>query len=174
MNWDKDYSYWVQNPQHKGIFSDIYRKDTTRDKKRSSAFMWGIAFLFNIESEIIDWRYKDRFDLVKRNIWKEYVKEFEKDIDKVKDRMISLDGGDTPGMRQLKEWGRIMDEKTEFLSGIKYDASTYDMIEKMLASNGKLYSEYERIMVIVTKEQIIGDKTRGGSEESLLEKGELK
>jgi hypothetical protein len=87
--------------------------------------------------------------------------------------MSKLDGGDTSGMRQMKQWNRIMDEKTSFITSLHYGEKTYKMIEEMLISNGKLFDEYDRIMKILSKEQIAGDRTKGGSQESLIEKGDI-
>ena len=173
MNWDRDIMYWTANPQHKLVFTELYKGDTTKDKQRSACFMWGLSLLYNIESEIYDWRFDDRLEFVQKSIWKDYASDFKKMHEKYSTRMGRIDGGDTPGMRQLKEWNRIMDEKTKFISTQSYSKDTYRMLEEMLASNSKLFDEYERIEQILMKENIVGDKTRGGSEESLLEKSKL-
>lgn len=173
MHFDNDISYWSANPQHKIIFNDIYKPDTSRDKKRSSTFMYGIALMFHVDSSIYDWRYEDKLELIKSSIWKNYSNEFEGLIPLVKDRMERLDGGDTSGMRQMREWNRIMDEKTNYLKTMKYDSGTFETIEKMLKSNGILYAEYERIMQVLMKEDVAADKTFGGSEESFVERGDM-
>ena len=46
------------------------------------------------------------------------------------------------------------------------------MVEEMLISNSKLYSELERIQAKIDQEEV-GTKTKGGSQESLSEKGDL-
>ena len=173
MNWDNDIMYWSANPQDKLLFGEIYKTDTSRDKKKSSAYMWGLALIYHLESKIFDWTLKAKIDYVSSHVWKDYSKEFlttHKDDGIV---MSSLDGGDSPGIRQLKEWSRIMDEKSEFLSRQTYDKDSWVMIEDMLASNSKLFKEYERINTIILAEKTATDTTVGKSEESMLEKGDL-
>ena len=65
-----------------------------------------------------------------------------------------------------------MDEKTDLLKTLKYTTESYKMVEEMLISNSKLYSELERIQAKIDQEEV-GTKTKGGSQESLSEKGDL-
>lgn len=173
MNWESDRNYWVQNIQHKLIFKEVYRGDTTRDKKRSSMFMWGLALIYNPTSEIVDWKEEKKIKHVEDFLWKKDAKGFKPMMKKWASTMESIDGGDTSALRQLREWERIMDEKSVFLAELKYDKASYKMIEEMLSSNGKLYAEYDRIMQLVRKESIISEHTIGKGEESLLEQGKL-
>jgi len=173
MNWESDKNYWVQNPQHKLVFKEVYRGDTTRDKMRSNTFMWGLALLYNATSEIIEWKKGKRLEHVEKYVWKKDSKAFKSMSDKWGVIMSSLDGGDTAALRQLKEWERIMDEKSQFLATLTYNKTDHRMIEDMLSSNGKLYSEYDRIMDLIKKESLISERTIGDSEESLMEQGKL-
>ena len=80
---------------------------------------------------------------------------------------------DSPGMRQLKQWSRIMDEKSKFISDQTYTEKTWQMLEEMLKSNTGLFKEYERINNTILSEKLKGDTLVGKSEESLLEKGTI-
>ena len=163
MNWNSDISYWIQNPQHKVIFKDIYKRDTSRDKKKSSLFMWGVALIYHIESEIYTWEEDKKVDYAKRYVWGDKAKDYGDDHIGISDRMRRLGGGDTAALRQLREWERIMDDKTAFIRTLDYSKDTYRMIEEMLASNTKLYAEYDRIMDMVRKEAMINENTVGGA-----------
>jgi hypothetical protein len=135
--------------------------------------MWGLAMIYHIESEIYEWRLEDRIQLVKEMIWKDYSSDFLKIHANYANKMSRIDGGDTPGIRQTKEWSRIIDEKSNFLSSLTYNKENYRMIEDMLGSNKALFTEYERIQQVLMKESVVGERTKGGSEESLIEQKQL-
>lgn len=173
MNWDSDIMYWSANAQQKLVFSNIYKNDNSRDKKKSSCYMWGLALIYHIESNIFDWSLEEKIKYVSDNIWKDYSKEFKER--QIEDGIVmgSIDGGDSPGMRQLKQWSRIMDEKSKFISDQTYTEKTWQMLEEMLKSNTGLFKEYERINNTILSEKLKGDTLVGKSEESLLEKGTI-
>ena len=135
--------------------------------------MWGLAFIYHVESKIFDWTLRARIDYVSKYVWKDYSTEFLKRYSDDGKTMSALEGGDSPGLRQLKEWARIMDEKSAFLSKQTYDKTTWEMIEDMLSSNAKLFNEYDRINKLILAEKTSLETTVGKSEESMLEKGEL-
>jgi hypothetical protein len=72
----------------------------------------------------------------------------------------------------MMQWERLMSEKDTFLSTLKYDEETAEMIEKLLLSNSKLYKEYEDITSRLIQDGNEGQMLGGGIE-SLSEKGEI-
>lgn len=63
-----------------------------------------------------------------------------------------------------------MDEKSEFMKSLKFDEDNYEILEKLVTSNTKLYAEYDRILKVLESDAEDG-VTKGGGEESAAEKG---
>jgi hypothetical protein len=170
-SWDTHVNFWNVNPQLKtgGEFAVFYTEDKSKTKHDSSSVMWAIAYVYDNDSQYKNWSLKDRIRFVEEEILNK-VKFEEKKYKKLIDQYNSLQ--DTPILRQLKEWNRIMDEKSDLLRTMKYNIATWEVIEEMLKSNKGLYTEYERLLFALSKDES-GNRVKGGSEESLSEKGEL-
>jgi len=67
-------------------------------------------------------------------------------------------------------WNRKLDEKTNYLETLTYEQDS-ETIEKLLATNVKLYTDYEAILKRIEQES--SGVTQGGGEESLSDKGEI-
>jgi len=164
-------NFWQVNPQLCAVdpLATLYNGDKSKDKSDSSKIMWAIALVFDIESKYFNIPLDDRKKIIARdylkndkfdfNKYKEYIEFYEK---------LTL----TPARRHLIIWNNKLDEKTTFLEGLQYNEQTAELIEKLLISNTKLYAELERISEELVKE---GDSgiVKGGSEESISEKGEM-
>ena len=172
QNWDASNNFWKLHPQFLtgGPIKEMYEADKSKGKEESSKIMWCIAIIYDNASVYSNWSIKDRVKFAENEILKK-----EGIITKSEYRPIinfyeSLQ--DTPALRQLKEWERIMDEKSEMMRTMKYNLANWETIESMLTSNSKLYKELERIKMDLDKEGT-GTRTKGGSEESLTEQGAL-
>jgi len=171
-SWDINANFWVLHPQlllAEG-FKEFHKQDKSKNKEDSSKIMWAIAFIYDNESQYSNWPIKDRIKFVNTEILEGKIKFSEQEYKAIIKTYDSFQ--DTPARRQLKEWARIMDEKTDLLKTLKYTTESYKMVEEMLISNSKLYSELERIQAKIDQEEV-GTKTKGGSQESLSEKGDL-
>ena len=80
---------------------------------------------------------------------------------------------DTPARRQLRVWNKKMDEKSDFIKGLTYDAKNWKTIDEMLTKNKDLYDSFFKIEKMIATESA-GDSVEGGGEESLMEKGMFK
>jgi len=77
----------------------------------------------------------------------------------------------TKAERALMRWEKTLHERDDFIASVPYDASTYEMKDKLLANTSKLWDQYETILDRLTKEKQA--KTLGDIEESLAEKGDI-
>lgn len=150
--------FWKSNPNL--LLIDEFEKFSKTEN--SSDVMWAISLIYHPESTFKNLQMKDREKLVKKkfNIKKlpeKIIKEFEK---------LTI----SPAKRQMIEWRRVLDEKTEFMSSLKYDKENWEMIEKMLQSNTSLFKEYQRISDLLEREGEEG-VVKGEGMESASEKG---
>lgn len=165
-SWDHNKDFIKLNPQFNvGVIEKFYNE--SKSKKSASDILWAIAYCYCKESIIFSWTLENKLKWVASDIIKDPKVNILRDNKDIIDFFESI--YDTPALRQLKIWNEKMDEKTKFLSSLKYNIGTFENIEKMLSSNVKLYSELERIQLSLEKEG--GDmKTKGNWEESLSEK----
>ena len=171
-SWDVNNNFWILHPQFlmEEVFVFFYKDDKSKDKTDSSRVMWSVAYVYDNDSQYINWTIKDRIKFADEEILKKKGAFSETKYKKLIDGYNSFQ--DSAAKRQLKEWERILDEKTDLMKTMKYDLEHWEILEKMLTSNSKLYSELERITMLLDKEGT-QDRAKGGSEESLSEKGEL-
>ncbi len=160
-------NFWKINPQLRIAFKEIHDADKSKEKLESSSIMWAIALILDTESKYFNMPILERKQLIAR----EYLKDASFNFEKYKHEMNLYEKLTiTPAKRQLTEWSRIMDEKSELLKSLSYTTETWEIIEKMLKSNKDLYSELERISELLVKEGERGT-IKGGSVESASEGG---
>ncbi len=152
-------NFWEVNPQLVVVFKDVYDTDKSKGKVNSSKNMWTIALIYDPESKFKNLPLEDRIKIIEENFCKiENIGI----IDKYKELVT------TPAQRHLIQWNNVMEEKSKLLSTLKYDIDSWEVIEKMLIGNTKLYAELERIQDMLSKEGEEGIG-RGGSVESASE-----
>lgn len=167
-SWDIQSSFWKQNPQFTGIepYATLYKEDKSKGKEDSSKHMWAYALLCDVESKYRQVGFTQRKDLICRD----YLKD--KKFDWVKHQKF-IDGWElfkTPMEKQMEQWKRFIHEKNELMSTLKLELENWEVIEKMLLSNGKLQDEYDKIMKRINQEEDSGT-VMGGAVESLAESG---
>ena len=128
--------------------------------------MWAIFLIYDSDSEFFNLELSDKINLISKDFLN-----FKFDEDKHKNIVNAyIANAITPAKRQLYMWNRKMDEKTGYLETLTYE-NDWEVIEKLLSSNSKLYDEYER--VVKKLEQESEGKLQGDVEESITEKGEI-
>ena len=159
--------FWKLNPQFKLLEESKELINNKKLKHSSSQIMWAIMLLVHPESLYYNLSEKERLSTINR----EYLKDNEYDLYIHKDLIKRIkDLLTTPAKRQLLQWNRIMDEKSEFMEKTSYDDTTWEMLEKMMSSNSKLYQELQRISDMLEREGDTGI-IKGGGEQSASEKG---
>ena len=173
IEFDLARTFWSCNPQYKGYdpFQELYKNDDSYNKEKSSKIAWAAASFCSINSECVNLEVDDRKKFIEASILK--VPGNWKRHEKIISEMIAVINKleETPAQRQMKEWNRVMDEKNEYMKLLSYKTHG-KQLEEMLASNGKLMAEYDRIMKMLSVEAV-SEKTRGDSRESILEQGLL-
>lgn len=169
-SWDILANFWDVNPQVKApsVFNKLYTEDKSKGKAQSGKLMWAIAFYADFDSKYRALSDGERKKLIAEDI----LKNPDFDWSTVDYLIKAWDMFKSVPMKQMAEWERLMNEKTEYMKTLKYNADTADEIEKRLLSNSKLYAEYEEIMSRLVQEGEAGTML-GGSMESLTEKGEI-
>lgn len=169
-SWDTLANFWEVNPQLKvpAVFNKLYSEDKSKSKAHSSKLMWAIAYYADFESKYRALSDGERQKLIAEDI----LKDPDFDWAQVQQYVKAWDVFKSVPMKQMVEWERLMNEKTEYMKTLKYNSETADEIEKRLLSNSKLYSEYEEIMSRLIQDGE-GGTMLGGAMESLTEKGEI-
>lgn len=168
-NFEVKNNFWESNSNFLIVedFKELYNSDKSKNKKDSSNTMWAISLLLHPDSILFNLDYSYRKTVIQGEYFNKNSFSWESIDDLVAAyKKLVL----TSAQRQLVEWSRIMDEKSQFLSKLKYNEENWEMIEKMLKSNKDLYSELERITDMLERSDHEGD-VKGGAEESASEKG---
>lgn len=167
-NFDIKNNFWEVNSNFLilGEFKQLYEEDKSKNKEKSSNFMWALSLLLHPDSILYNISSADRRTTISREYlhdskfdWKKVVK-----LETAYQRLTL-----SPAQRQLLLWNRFMDEKTEYMNTLNYQQHG-EIIEKLLLTNSKLIDEYEKISERLEKEGNQG-VAKGGAEESASEKG---
>lgn len=150
--------FWQANPGYKIPFKELVKK------KDSSKIMWSIALLVSDKSPYKELLEKDRKDLIEKDYFKVKWEDYKEEIKLFESLNYSK------VKRQLNNWQNKLEERDEFMAKTQYDETTFEMLDKMMASTDKMWKQYLSIMEEVNKEDNEGI-TRGGEEESLSERG---
>lgn len=162
------------NPQFKTIagFAEIFHNDKNTGKITSSRWAWAAACYASFYSEYFGLTEEDKLVKINRDLFErdntvnimKAIKPLIKEIEELED---------TPERRQYRELCRIMDDRTTYLKKMKYNNENVEDMDKAFINTPKLYETLTKIKNLMEKEDIVGEKTRGGSKESLMETGEL-
>jgi hypothetical protein len=173
-SWDIQANFWDVNPQLKvpAVFNKLYVEDKSKGKAHSSKLMWAVAFFSDFESKYRPLSEPERIKLICEDILGKIAEDASFKWETLDPYIKAWERYKSVPMKQMAEWERLMNEKTEYLKTLKYCAETADEIEKRLLSNTKLYSEYEEIMSRLVQDGE-GGTMLGGAMESLTEKGEI-
>lgn len=178
-NYNETNNFWEFNPQYKIIFKDIYSKDKSRDKEKSSKFMWGLLLYTHPKSDF--YLLPDKDTLIARDILGEPKFDWNKQIEVIKRiQDISL----TQAEKSLVVWDETLKKRDKFIHSQEFTLDQYieddngkqklmkgtaDQLDKMLANTVKLYDEYNKILKQLTEEET--KKGKGNKPLSLSDEG---
>lgn len=148
---------------------DPFKKLYKKEGAKGSVLMWYIALIHDPESPLRNLPEADRIQTLVDNklVSPDYVSINKALLDEI--RVAYLELTETPALRQLRIWNAKMDEKSILMEKTVYDMDTFEILEKMMISNAKIYAELEAIMKKVLAESEI--TVKGGGQESLTDKG---
>jgi len=183
---------WEINTQLKFFpgYSELYKRDKSKDKSKSSKEMWSILFLEDPDPENLYYRLSPEERI-------EAVKGFYEDFDEEDELIISLRDKYSFDIldsveRSFKSEVDSLVERSKLIRETKYTLEDYERdvkgniiyisgkpmkkpgtaseLDKMRASSLKIYEQYEQIKQMFDKNK--GEvRIYGGRKESLSEKG---
>lgn len=129
-----------------------------------SSHLWGLFLFAHPESRLFNESPDNRKMLVT-----EYLKDptfsFDDYTELIKEIQSKLL---TKAQKSLMVWEAKLHERDDYIGSVRYDASTYEMLDKLLEKTSKRWDEYDSIQERLGKEKA---KTFGDQEESASEKG---
>lgn len=188
--YDTTSNFWELNPKFKtlDVFKDLYTKDKSRGKNKSSKDMWMICSFFEDESPYCtleedpedkngQCRVMSRDLMGDDNWWYEN----EERLWEAKERYELF--CETPASRSMKRWEKKIIERdkvlaeTEYQVGVTGDKGTLigsnvAVLDKMLVDTSKIWDQYFKILELLDKENNNGG-IRGEGQESLSDTGEI-
>lgn len=173
--WEVDTNFWDLYPDLKIAlsFNTIYKSDKSSNKASSSKMMWFVALTTDLNSKYINIPKEERYEVI--------GEDFMGDIKYYKSNKVKLDMliadfeklSDTPVKRHLRQWLNSLDDRTQFLSTVKYGLDTYEDLDKMAVNTSKVFDTFNKIKADLAKEESGGGDVKGGSKESLADSGEI-
>lgn len=151
-------SFWDEFPELKipSTFNELYTKDKSKDKNKSSRIMWAIHLHSHPESKL--YNLPDKEEVIARDFIKEKNFKWETYSDHLElYRNVVL----TPAERALQNWDEIMSLRDKgvkefYIEAIEAkDADIVLKLDKALAATPKMFDDYKRI-----KESYEEEKTR--------------
>lgn len=184
---DTSINFWEVHPSLKvaGPFKDIWKKDRTRGKDRSSKIAWCIALIWDRKSEFYNLEIGGKYCKITL-VFTDYLGDeefYEKEKELVnKLRDFYIETTTTVAQRTLVGIEEKLKERDRFMRRTPYDmgtqgekgnwvGGTVDTLDKMMANTDKVYSLYDKARKVVDQE--MQQATMGGAEQSLSDSGEI-
>lgn len=186
--YDPEAIFWDLNPQWKsfGIIKDLYKKDRSARKNKSSMVMWVISGLEDPQSNYSgmpddeDSR-QGKYQSISADLmgdptwWNKNKDTMQAYLDLYTNTLY------TPALRSLRAWEAKLKERdrvfadTEYLIGItdangKLVGSNVEILDKMFERTTKIWDQYFKIQELLEGEGA-GSNVKGGSMESLGDTG---
>lgn len=155
-------NFWEVNPECKYVFHYIEHNEST------SKLMWAYTLFYHPKSSFYEMSVSERLDSVQRFLENpEWHPEYtEESVRLSKDFEIKCL---TKIQRNVLIWGKKLDERTEFVDSTEYNATSVDMIEKLMTNTKKVFDAYKEALAEMEKED--SSVTFGGISESPIELG---
>ena len=144
-------NFWEWNPQFIDLFDELYKKDKSKNKNKSSKIMWALYHKLNPDS--IYYNLADKEEVIKKKFLKDSKFNWNKYLD---DEDLFKRVLLTPAERALHEWNETMKKRNTFLRGQDFTLDKYIKgklvkgnakdLDAMLANTAKLYQEYGKII----------------------------
>ena len=168
---NKDENFWILNPQliYMQPFSDLYLRDKSKEKIKSSQEMWCIFFLSDPdESENIFYRipYEQRLQMLKETYYPD-LNESDELFEKCKDAYVYTCLSTIE--RTVKEQKDFLVKRTKALINMEYNIDTMKEIDNAYARNLKINEDFKKVEELFdqSKKEL---KARGNRALTLSEK----
>lgn len=150
-------NFWKENPELviAPELEKIYKKDTSKDKKDSSLFMWAIHLCEHLDSKF--YNHPNKYEIVAEKVLKNKGFKWQKHEELISSyREIVL----TDAERALSIWNETMRLRNSSLKQMYQDAlkekDTDELVklDKMLSNTPKMFEDYKKIKQDYEEEKI--------------------
>lgn len=164
-------NFWTNNPQLIILFEDIYEKDTSSKKERSSKIMWAIALLIdpNDNNSFKNMLYEDKLKIIEKNYIKEknfsWIK-YDDIIERYKKYVLSKHE------YTLMVMERKLEERLKLLNDTPLTLENIDLLDKLQLNMVKIKTEIKNLTKLL-KDDDSNVKNKGDKKVGLLDSGLL-
>jgi hypothetical protein len=172
---DTDENFWEVNPQFKIAlsFKDLYKGDKSKKRIDSSKMMWFISFVHDPNSTYYNLPLEEKEEVIGEDYMEDltYANRHKNKLEQLIEDYVRLTHSTID--RHLKQWIISLDDRTHFLSTVKYDLDNYKDLDTMAANTPKVFDTFRKIKEEQEKEASGGGNIKGGGIESLADTGEI-
>jgi hypothetical protein len=143
-------------------------KELKKSNKDYSKILWYIAYAYDGKSKFFNYSEKSKPDLLKHLLSTEEYNKYQELIINLAN--IYTMSYESPIQRMLRIWKNKLDEKMFFIEATPYDATNWEMLDKMQANFVQAYKQYEQILKELSKDE---GANKGNSKDSLSDKGDI-
>lgn len=171
-------NFWEENSSFiTGVFRELHKSDTSKNKERSSKIMWCVVLIYDDNSiyyTMPEIGEESKLEFVFDEFFDD--KDFYKNNEELCDKLFKFykEVSLTSASRHLAAIERLMDERTMFLNNQTYQGVTIDRaleLDKLMISTDKLTKTYEEASIRLSKEK--QTSTKGNLIKSATDKGIL-
>jgi hypothetical protein len=180
-------NFWAMHPQFLAVnpFKDMYERDESANKVESSLLMWFVVLCYDMDSKYEGLPTNEKHLMIGEDFCNdsEYFDRFAALIVPCRDMYCKMQ--DTPAKRSLRNWKNTLEDRDNFLASSTYTLDSYDdrgkikkgtadQIDAMHGRTPKFWSDYERIMEALSKEESGGTgEAKGGAMPSASDEGDI-
>lgn len=172
-NFDIDTNFWQVNPQFKipKVFKDLYTKDKSKNKDKSSKLMWAVSMLIDNsqDNKFRNLLYSDR----KALIAEDYIgdPEFNWDSDEMTILIEEYIKFNTTKIeKSLMIYEQKLEERDKFIKDVQYTLDNAAQLDKIISSTKSIFEFITKLKDEISKEAQSGE-TKGSMIESIGEQG---
>lgn len=167
---DLKQDFFKMYPNLKIAFREVISNFTHQEKL--SKVMWTIVLLFHPISEYYELPFARRVE----HVLTKYIK-YNGDYDKFyATHKLAIETFKefcvTKAQKALMNWEKKLEERDAFINSVPYNAETFEMLDKMMSSTDKMWTQYKKVLAEFEKEQD-NIKNKGGVTLSPADEGEV-
>jgi len=149
---DSTKNFWNEFPEFKAVdcFNNLYHVDTSKDKVKSSTFLWAIHYCLHPKSAI----YNDsaKWEQVNKTMLKDSPVNWDSpDVMELTQQYLEL--ALSPGERAFHSWCGMILKRDKFLKDLEYNLENGKALDAMHKTTHSIYQDFEKIQKILKAEQ---------------------
>lgn len=161
---DTEENFWDLYPEFKIAlsFKELYNRDKTKDKNRTSKMMWFIALTRDPNSKFYNLPQSEKESIIGEDYMGDikYFDKNQKELSPLIEDYYKL--AISPAKRHLIDWDIKINERSEFIKQVPYTLDTFEDLDKMVSQTAKIYDNLTKIRDNLSKEEGEGNVKGGG------------